>query len=91
MKHLRVFKGVGPVGACLTLGSNSQGGWRHAGAVDGSNHAKRRAEDGVQHLEERIEACCYWSNKGNQTPKNPFYRFSCIKRGAHSKICPEEL
>lgn len=74
MKHLRfqVFKGVYPLSARLTLGSDSQGGWRHAGAVDGSNHAKRRAEDGVQHLEERIAACRYLSNKGNHTPENPF-------------------
>lgn len=61
MKHLRshVFKGFFPFTAYLTYGSNSQAGWRHAGAVDGSNHAKRRAEDGVQHLEERIAACRY--------------------------------
>lgn len=74
MKHLRshVFKGFFPFTAHLTYGSNSQAGWRHAGAVDGSNHAKRRAEDGVQHLEERIAACRYLSNKGNQTPENPF-------------------
>lgn len=55
MKHLlsQIFEGVHPLIPHLTLGPNNQGGWRHAAAVDWSDHAKYRTEDRVHHLEER--------------------------------------
>lgn len=60
MKHLlsQILEGVLPLIPNLALGPNNQGGWRHADAVDWSDHAKYWTEDGVQHLEEREDVVC---------------------------------
>lgn len=71
MKHLlsQIFEGVHPPIPRLALGPNNQGGWRHAAAVDWSDHAKYRTEDRIHHLEEREDgpASCYLS----RTRENP--------------------
>lgn len=49
----QIFEGVHPRTPHLAPGPYHQGGWRHAAAVDWSEHAEYGTEDGVQHLEER--------------------------------------